>query len=66
MATLDHLSFEQACAKASARARRSGQERYVVHEGDGTYAVACEDDLDTWWLGATVLAAFDADGCRLD
>lgn len=66
MAASDHLSFEQACAKASARARLSGQERYVVHDGDGCYAVASEDDLETWWLGASVHAAFDADGSRLD
>lgn len=61
-----HLNFEQACLRASTRARQSGQERFVVHEGDGVYAVATEDDLDTWWQGATVHAAFDADGTRLD
>lgn len=66
MASSDSLSFEQACARASMRARRSGQERYVVLDGDGGYAVATDEDLDTWWLGATVQAAFDLDGSRLD
>ncbi|MGM9489622.1 hypothetical protein [Ideonella sp. YS5] len=66
MTTTDAMSFSQACAEASARARRSAQLCCVVCAGDDKYAVATEADLDTWWLGATVQAAFDADGSRLD
>jgi hypothetical protein len=66
MTTTDAMSFHQACEQARAHAGRSGELHYVVSAGDGEYAVAAEDDLDTWWLGATVHATFDADGSRLD
>jgi hypothetical protein len=58
--------YERACRRACAQAKRSGQELFVVYEGDGEYAVATEEDLDTWWLGATVHAAYSADGTRID
>jgi hypothetical protein len=59
-------AFDRACQRACVLAKQSGQERFVVYEGDGEYAVAGEEDLDTWWLGATVHAAFAADGTRID
>jgi hypothetical protein len=38
---------------------------YVVWTGSG-YAVATEDDLDTWWQGATVVAEVHEDGVYMD
>lgn len=66
MTTTDAMSFHQACEQARAHAGRSGELHYVVSAGDGDFAVATEDDLDTWCLGATVQAAFEADGSRID
>jgi hypothetical protein len=50
-----------AIARAHHLPRTSDQPLYVVREGEG-YAVADESDLDTWWLGATVIAEVMSDG----
>lgn len=57
----ESLSRSEAVARARRRAIRSGESTFVVWTGDG-YAVADEFDLDTWWLGATVIGEFMSDG----
>lgn len=56
------FSFTEACRRADLRAKRSSSQVFVVPAGDGEYAVADEEDLDTWWIGSSVVAAFDAGG----
>ena len=56
------FTYAEACWRASARAQRLAAYVYVVNAGDGAFAVADEDDLDTWWLGSSVVAAFDPEG----
>lgn len=48
-------------ARAARLARKLDASMYVVSTGSG-YAVASENDLDTWWLGATVIAEVMSDG----
>lgn len=50
-----------ALARAARLAQQRDESMYVVWTGEG-YAVASEDDLDTWWLGATVVAEVMSDG----
>lgn len=57
----DDLDRATALARAARRAQRAGVSMFVVWSGSG-YAVASEDDLDTWWLGATVIAEVLSDG----
>lgn len=60
------FTHPEACRRASARAQRLAAYVNVVNAGDGEFAVADEDDLDTWWLGSSVVAAFEPDGSRSD
>ncbi len=57
------------CPTALQRASRLARQRqvtmYVVCEG-GKYDVATEEDLDTYYLGATVVAEFLSDGSRVE
>lgn len=57
---------EQAARKAaSAAAKRAGSWRYVVAEGygpDRIYDSASDYDLESFWQGAEVLAAYGPDG----
>lgn len=57
----DDLDRATALTRAARRAQRTGASMFVVWSGSG-YAVASEDDLDTWWLGATVIAEVLSDG----
>lgn len=57
----DDLDKEAALRRAASLARRRDTPMYVVFTGSG-YAVASEDDLDTWWLGASVFAEVMSDG----
>lgn len=50
-----------AMARAARLAQKRDQSVYVVWTGEG-YAVASENDLDTWWQGATVVAEVMSDG----
>lgn len=62
MSSTDRREFNRALQCASRRAAKSGEHAYVVNaDGDG-YAVADEFELDTFWLGATVLAEIQPDG----
>lgn len=57
--------YDRALIRAAALARRKACSAYVVNAGEGEYAVATDDDLDTWWQGATVVAEFEPDGTLL-
>lgn len=57
----DDLDKNAALRRAASLARRRDRPMYVVFTGSG-YAVASEDDLDTWWLGARVVAEVMSDG----
>lgn len=50
-----------AIARAQALASKHGESMFVIWSGDA-FAVANTDDLDTWWLGATVLGEVMSDG----
>ncbi len=58
---LDPLTQERALAIAKQQALRHHAPRFVVRDGPD-FAVASDEDLDTWWLGATVTHEFDANG----
>ena len=52
------LSYDQACRRARARSRSGeGADVYVVSEA-GDFDVATEFDLETYYLGAPVVAHF--------
>jgi hypothetical protein len=50
-----------AVSRAIKRAQASGDVRYVVFES-GEYSICVEDDLDTFFLGAPVVAVVAPDG----
>jgi hypothetical protein len=60
MSTRD--TWEAALARAVRLARQSGEDRHVVQADEDGYAVASDFDLETYWLGATVLATALPDG----
>ncbi|CAD5366614.1 conserved hypothetical protein [Rubrivivax sp. A210] len=57
----DSVDKETALARAVRKAVNRRASMYVVWTGS-SYAVASEADLDTWWLGATVVAEVMSDG----
>lgn len=54
---------EAALARAVQLARRRETPMFVVHDGEEEgFAVASEEDLDTYYLGASVLVEVLSDG----
>ena len=61
----EYHSDEAAYSAAKKAAKRARDWRYVVTEGygpDRVYGVASDYDLETFWNGATVVAAIGPDG----
>ena len=58
------MTFSQANRQAARRAKQSGNWRYVVRDGEDydSYEVATDAELDTFFLGAPVLASYGRDG----
>jgi hypothetical protein len=61
----EDLDKDTAIARAQRLSRKREEPMYVVWTGSG-YAAASEEDLDTWWQGATVVAEVHEDGVCMD
>lgn len=61
----EDLDMNTALARAQRQSEKREAPMYVVWTGSG-YAVATEDDLDTWWQGATVVVEVHEDGVYMD
>ncbi len=60
---MSYPSQEAALQRAAQLARKREASMFVVYDGeDEGYAVSSEADLDTFYLGATVLAEVLSDG----
>lgn len=60
---MGYATQEAALRRAAQLARNREASMFVVYDGeDEGYAVANEEDLDTYFLGATVLAEVLSDG----
>ncbi len=58
-----HDDKQAALERAARLARKHDTSMYVVWTGEEAgYAVASEDELDTYWLGASVVAEVFSDG----
>jgi hypothetical protein len=57
----EDLDKDTAIARAQRLSRKREEPMYVVWTGSG-YSAASEEDLDTWWQGATVVAEIHEDG----
>jgi hypothetical protein len=62
------MNYNQACERAARLARKNGRWYGVfLEDADwGEYAVGNEEDADTWFLGSSPVAAFDAEGMLSD
>ena len=61
----EDLDKDTAIARAQRLSRKREEPMYVVWTGSG-YAAASEEDLHTWWQGATVVAEVHEDGVCMD
>lgn len=61
----EDLDKQAALDRAKRLARKHSAPMFVVWTGSG-YAAASEDDLDTWWQGAPVVAEVHEDGVCMD
>lgn len=56
------MTFQDAIRKASARARSSEEERFVIIDEYDDYVVVNDNDLDTFYVGCEVVATVEPDG----
>ena len=61
MSTHTFIDVGSAIAHARTVARRRADTVYVIRDG-AEFAAASEDDLDSWWQGATVLGEVSPEG----
>jgi hypothetical protein len=55
------MRYEQAIKTAISRAKRRGEEMFVIYE-DGEYEVADNYDLETWYLGQDPIGVATPEG----
>lgn len=60
---MGYSTQDAALARAATLTRQRDTSMFVVHDGeDDGFAVASEEDLDTYYLGASVLVEVLSDG----
>jgi hypothetical protein len=56
------MRYQEAIKVAVSRAKKRGEEFFVVYEGDGEYEVANNFDMETWYLGQDPIGVATTDG----